>query len=106
MQLKYQAWQMGATKQDDNVRQSEITEDTDFISMPEEQFDDSIMSDKSKLESLRVVLIEHFKFDGNLVLSASGKSFNLYRGKLEDNSNAVEIDDKLADRLGLVVVPF
>tara|TARA_R100000152_G_C6764403_1_gene188983 strand:+ start:49 stop:375 length:327 start_codon:yes stop_codon:yes gene_type:complete len=108
MKLKYVAWIIGETKEDENTKQDKITEETSFISMPTEQsLFEEIEVNEEKHELVQKYLQNKFSFAGNLRLSASGKSYNLYRGDVDTKMEEIEVEKDFLTKLAKVSeVPF
>ena len=78
MKLKYVAWIIRETKEDENTKQDKITEETSFISMPTEQsLFEEIEVNEEKHELVQKYLQNKFAFAGNLLRPAAAKSLAL-----------------------------
>ena len=85
--INFKAWLWEMTpKGEDNVKHQSFSSVVDLISVPIEENKLSI-SDEGKHPASLDLLMSKLEFKGNIRLSASGKSYNLFRDKLEDTAD-------------------
>ena len=86
--LTFKSWLWETTpKGEDNIKHFKLSSKVDMISIPIEEND--LSTDTSEeYPPVLDTLMEKLEFRGNIKLSASGKSFNLFRDKLEDSEDS------------------
>lgn len=87
--MNIKAWLFEMTeKGQDNVEHKSINDKVDLISVP---IKENNLSDNEIPEILNKIKTE-LEFKGSIRLSNSGKSYNLYRNKLEKQANLVTLN--------------
>ena len=86
-------WQITEQGQD-NIKHTELVDEVDFVSIPckENSHPESHDECVSKLEVVKSSLA----FKGNIKLSASGKSYNIFRHELDMEDDLVELVPSVA----------
>ena len=88
MNIKAWLWEM-TPKDEDNVKHTNLNSKVDMISVP---IDDNKLSlDEEPHPQVLDTLKSKLQFKGNIRLSESGKSYNLFRDELEQDNDSVVI---------------
>ena len=86
--IKFNAIQM--IDGEDNIFHNSVTEDVDFISVPIET--NNLSNTEDPHPKVLDTIKQRLEFKGNIHLSESGKSWNIWRNTLNNEDDMVEID--------------
>ena len=88
MDIKTWCWEM-TPKDDDNIRHDKFNSKVDMISIPIE--DNNLSLDEEPHPQVLDTLKSKLEFKGNIRLSKSGTSWNLFRDVLDSDSDMVNL---------------
>jgi len=90
MDIKVWLWEMTPDKNQDNIKHQTLDNKVDMISVPIE--DNNLSLDEEPHPQILDTLKTRLEFQGNIRLSKSGNSYNLFRDKLKVESDLVTIN--------------